>query len=142
MLLNHIDQIEKLSNLLIYEEIRKKCALFWLKNTDFYIEGHTLKTNCTRFLILFNWRKNFCVYFEIYIYIFLREIFHLFTFFPLRFISTQSDFGANKRACKHCTPLIMVSLASSTATGPILVRTLCQNTIMWGQKLHNTKYSN
>ena len=51
------------------------------KKTDFYIEGHTVKTNCIRFLILFYWRKKFCVHFEKYI--FFCACFLIFSpFFP------------------------------------------------------------
>ena len=94
----------------------KSMLCFEDKNTGFYIEGHTLKTNCIRFLILFYWRKNMCPPFWKIYFFFARAFFHFFTLFFLWFISTQSDFGANKRAFKHCTPLIMVPLASSTLT--------------------------
>ena len=104
-----------------------------------HIEGHTLKTNCIWFFILFYWRKKFCFHFEKYIF-FLRVFFHFFTLFSLRFISTQSDFGANKRAFKHCTPLIMVSLASSPAPGPILIPKWGQKTTNERQNLHIPKY--
>ena len=109
------------------------------KKNHFYIEGHTLKTNCIWFFILFYWRKKFCVHFEKYIF-FLRVFFHFFTLFSLRFISTQSDFGANKRAFKHCTPPIMVSLASYTAPGPILIPKWVQKTTKEKQDLHIPKY--
>ena len=117
----------------------KSMLFFQDKNTDFYIEGYTLKTKCIWFFILFYWRKKFCVHFGKYIF-FLRVFFHFFTLFSLRFISTQSDFGANKRALRHCKPPIMVSLASSLPTVPILIFKWGQKTTKESQDLHIPKY--
>ena len=49
------------------------------------------------------------------------------------------DFGANKRVFKHCTPHIMVSLASFTTSGPILIRIWRQSTTKERQELHISK---
>ena len=117
----------------------KSMLFFDWKNIDFYIEGHTLKTNCIRFLILFYIIKKFCVHFEEYIF-FLRVFFLFVTLFPLQFISTQSDFGANKRAFKQCTPPTMVSLASSIPIVPILIPKWGQKTSKKIQELHIPKY--
>ena len=113
----------------------KSILFFDWKNIDIYFEWHTLKTNCIRFLIIFYWRKKFCVHFEEYIF-FLRVFFHFFTFFSLRFISTQSDFGANKRAFKYCTS----HNASSTPIEPILIPKWVQKTTKERQDLHIPKY--
>ena len=54
--------------------------------------------------------------------------------------STQSEFGRYKIEFKHCTPPIMVSLASSTLTVPILIPEWDQNTPKERQDLHIHKY--
>ena len=123
----------------IYEKIRKKyalLALFDFKTIDFCIEGHTLKTNCIRFFILLTWRKNmYRPFWKSYM-----RVFSFFHPFSLRFIWKQCDFVANKRAFKHCTPPIMVSLASYTDPGPILIPKWVQKTTKERQDLHIPKY--
>ena len=49
-------------------------------------------------------------------YFLQNAIFHFLLFFPPFFNSTQSGFGCYKNEFKHCTPPIMVWLASSTPT--------------------------
>ena len=94
----------------IYEGIRKKYALFWLKKYRFlYWGAHS------------------------------QNQLHLISM-QLRFIWTQSDLAANKRAFKHCTPSMMVSLASSTPVVSILIPKWVQKTTKERQKLHIPKY--
>ena len=74
------------------------------------------------------------------IVIFAKRNFSFLLFFPPFFNSTQSEFGHYKNEFKHCTPSIMVSLASSTPTVPILIPKWGQNTTTWGQELHILQY--
>ena len=62
--------------------------------------------------------------------------FALLPFFHL----TQSEFESYKNEFQHCTPLIIVSLASFSPTVPILKPTLSWNTIKYRQDLHIPKY--
>ena len=119
----------------------KVCSFLKTKTPIFILKGTGSKPIVFDFLYFFIEKKICAVHFKKYIF-FLRALFHFFTFFSLRFISTQSDFGANKRALKHCTPPIIVSLASSTAPGPILIPKWVQKTNKERQDLHIPKYSN
>ena len=125
----------------------KSMLFFDWKNIDFYIEGHTLKTNCIRFLILLYWRKKFCVHFEKYIFFyacfFIFSPFFSFDLFRrnLTLVLTNVSTKVNANwAFKHCTPPRMVLLASSTAPGYILIPIWRQKTTTWVQELHIPKY--
>ena len=112
----------------------EKVWSFLVTKKPTYIEGHTLKTNFIRFLILFYSRKKFCVHFDV-------AFFHFFALFCLWFNLTKSGVSANKRALKHYTPLKMVLLASATPALPILMPKSGQNTTKARQDLHIPKYS-
>ena len=125
-----------------YMRKSEKSMLFFSskKKTIFILRGTLSKPIVFDFLYFFYWRKKFFVHFEEYIF-FSRVFFHFFTLFSLRFISTQSDFGAKKTAFKHCTPPIMVSLAYYTTPGPILIPKWDQKTTKEWQDLHIPKYN-
>ena len=118
-----------------------KSMLFFTikKNIHFYIEDTLSKLIAFDFLYFFIEEKNFASILK-NIYFFYAYFFIFSPLFSLRFISTQSDFGANKRAFKHCTPPIMVSLASSTPIVPILIPKWGQKTTKERQDLHIPKY--
>ena len=69
-----------------------------------------------------------------------NAIFHFLLFFSPFLNSTQSEFGRYKDEFKHCTPPVMVSLASSTLSVPILIPKWGQNTTKERQDMHIPKY--
>ena len=75
--------------------------------------------------------------------VFLQNaVFHFLLFFSPFSNSTQSEFGCYIREFMHCTPPIMVSLAYSTLTVPILISKWGQNTTTCRQDLHIPQNSN
>ena len=130
---------EGVVSLNIYEEIRKKYDLLWFQKKRFlYWGAHSQNQLYSIFDTFFIEEKNFASILK-NIYFFWR-VFSFFNPFSLRFISKQFDFGANKRAFKHCTLPIMVSLASSTPIVPILILKWGQKTTKERQDLHIPKY--
>ena len=119
----------------------KSMLVFGCQKHRFLFLGPLLQNQLHLIFYTFLLIKKICaVHFEKYIF-FYEHFFHFFTLFSLRFIWTQSVFGANKKAFKHCTPPIMVLLASFTAPGSILIRIWRQNMFIWGQELRIPKYS-
>ena len=112
-------------DVLVYMRKSEKSMLFVgsKKKPIFILRGTLLKPIVFHFLYFFIEEKILRPFWKIYI--FLRVFFHFFILFSFRFILTQSDFAANKRAFKHCTPPIMVSLAFFTIFTPHFWRYFC-----------------
>ena len=129
---------KKTPNISVYDEI-SKIAHFGSQNSKHFFGEHTFPTRFFRSVLtprtISNlWTRNNKNVFS------QNPIFYIL-FFLLPFLnSTQFEFGRLQNEFKCCTPLIMVSLASSTLTVPILILKWGQNMTKEWQNLHISKY--
>ena len=125
------------------EPPEKVCSFLTIKKHWFLYWGAHSQNQLYLIFYTFLLRKKYVPSILKNIYFCLHAFFHFFTLFSLRFILSQSDFGANKRAFKHCKPPIIVSLGSSTFTVPSLIRNIWrQNKTKERQDLHSCIFPN